>query len=205
MRLAVPTTMALDDLDDAVAKTFERALESLSRAGALIERIEVPEFNDVGMMNAKGGFAAAESYALASLPAGRAGRRLRSRRLAPHPARRGHQCGRDYIDILNAPTVVHCADGSAHRALRCAGVADHGEYASEKSRTSPMTRSSRSRNLRALRNCTLINVLDGCAISLPAHRDGEVPVGLMLAAAGGSDRPHSRTRRRNGEHHPCLI
>ena len=58
MRLAVPTTVALDDLDDAVAKTFERALEALSRAGALIERIEVPEFNDVGVMNAKGGFAA---------------------------------------------------------------------------------------------------------------------------------------------------
>ena len=45
-----------------------------------------------------------------------------------------------------------------------------------------------TQNLRALRNCTLINTLDGCAISLPAHRDGEVPVGLMLAAAGGSDR-----------------
>src|SRR5207244_12297251 len=43
-------------------------------------------------------------------------------------------------------------------------------------------------NLRALRNCTLINMLDGCAISLPAHREGEVPVGLMLAAAGGADR-----------------
>jgi aspartyl-tRNA(Asn)/glutamyl-tRNA(Gln) amidotransferase subunit A len=43
-------------------------------------------------------------------------------------------------------------------------------------------------NLLALRNCTLINVIDGCAISLPAHREGEVPVGLMLAASGGSDR-----------------
>src|SRR5205807_5309214 len=30
MRLAVPTTVALDDLDDAVAKTFDRALEALS-------------------------------------------------------------------------------------------------------------------------------------------------------------------------------
>ena len=63
MRLAVPTTIALDDLDDEVAKTFERALETLSRQGALIERIEVPEFHDVGVMNTKGGFAAAESYA----------------------------------------------------------------------------------------------------------------------------------------------
>src|SRR5215469_2613042 len=46
MHLAVPTTVALDELDDAVAKAFERALEKLSRAGAKIERIEVPEFND---------------------------------------------------------------------------------------------------------------------------------------------------------------
>ena len=63
MRLAVPTTVALDELDDEVARSFERALETLSRQGALIERIAVPEFLDVGVMNTKGGFAAAESYA----------------------------------------------------------------------------------------------------------------------------------------------
>jgi aspartyl-tRNA(Asn)/glutamyl-tRNA(Gln) amidotransferase subunit A len=43
-------------------------------------------------------------------------------------------------------------------------------------------------NLRSLRNCSLINMIDGCAISLPAHREGEVPVGVMLASSGGSDR-----------------
>jgi aspartyl-tRNA(Asn)/glutamyl-tRNA(Gln) amidotransferase subunit A len=43
-------------------------------------------------------------------------------------------------------------------------------------------------NLLSLRNCTLINMIDGCGISLPIHREGEVPVGLMLAASGGSDR-----------------
>ena len=45
-----------------------------------------------------------------------------------------------------------------------------------------------SENLLALRNCSLINVIDGCAISLPAHRENDVPVGLMLAAPGGADR-----------------
>src|SRR3954465_2758640 len=63
MRLAVPTTIALDELDDAVAKTFERALEILAKQGALIERIAVPEFLDIGPMSAKGGLVAAESYA----------------------------------------------------------------------------------------------------------------------------------------------
>ena len=42
-------------------------------------------------------------------------------------------------------------------------------------------------NLTLLRNPTLINMLDGCAISLPAHAEGEAPVGLMLAASGGRD------------------
>src|SRR5215470_16113015 len=60
MHLAVPTTIALDE---AVASTFARVLETLARAGALIEHVEVPEFLDVGVMNSKGGFAASESYA----------------------------------------------------------------------------------------------------------------------------------------------
>src|SRR6202046_4101440 len=63
MRLAVATTVARDDRDDHVARSFERTLEKLSRQGASIERIEVPEFLDVAVMNSKGGFAGAESYA----------------------------------------------------------------------------------------------------------------------------------------------
>jgi len=43
-------------------------------------------------------------------------------------------------------------------------------------------------NLLALRNCTLINMIDGCAISLPIHAGGEAPVGLMLAGIAGADR-----------------
>jgi len=43
-------------------------------------------------------------------------------------------------------------------------------------------------NAIILRNPTLINFLDGCALSLPCHVPGSAPVGLMLAAAGGRDR-----------------
>ena len=79
MRLAVPTTVALDDLDEAVAKTFERALQALSKAGALIEHIEVPEFLDVGVMNSKGGFCRGGKLCLAPFPDHEQGQRLRSR------------------------------------------------------------------------------------------------------------------------------
>ncbi len=43
-------------------------------------------------------------------------------------------------------------------------------------------------NLTMLRNCTLINFLDGCALSLPCQAPGEAPVGLMIASSNGNDR-----------------
>jgi aspartyl-tRNA(Asn)/glutamyl-tRNA(Gln) amidotransferase subunit A len=38
-----------------------------------------------------------------------------------------------------------------------------------------------------LRNPTLINFLDGCALSLPCHAADEAPVGLMVAAPAYHD------------------
>jgi aspartyl-tRNA(Asn)/glutamyl-tRNA(Gln) amidotransferase subunit A len=42
-------------------------------------------------------------------------------------------------------------------------------------------------NLRCLRNTATANYFDGCSISLPCHRPGDAPVGLMLSAGNGSD------------------
>jgi aspartyl-tRNA(Asn)/glutamyl-tRNA(Gln) amidotransferase subunit A len=185
MRLAVPTTVALDDLDDAVARSFERALAALSREGALIERVEVPEFLDVAVINAKGGFAAAESYAwhryLLTSKGDVYDPRVSSRILYGEAI-----SAAEYIDMLGArrsliaranqriaPYDALVCPTTANTPPRIADLADDNAFAVA--------------NKRSLRNCTLINMIDGCAISLPAHREGEVPVGLMIAGPGGSD------------------
>jgi aspartyl-tRNA(Asn)/glutamyl-tRNA(Gln) amidotransferase subunit A len=186
MRLAVPTTIALDELDDEVARAFERALETLSRQGALMERVAVPEFLDIGVMNTKGGFAAAESYAWHRYLIASHGDvydpRVRLR------IQRGEAISAaDYIDLIAmrkslivraaarlAPYDALVMPTTANTPPVIADLADDKVFARE--------------NLRSLRNCTLINMIDGCAISLPCHREGEVPVGLMLAASGGADR-----------------
>ena len=186
MRLALPTTTALDDLDDAVARTFERALGSLVRQGALIEQIEVPEFLDIGAINAKGGFASAESYAWHRYLIASHGD-IYDPRVSIRILRGEGISAADYIDMLAtrrsliAGIAVRLApyDGlllptTANTPPSIADLADDNAFTRE--------------NVRALRNCTLINMIDGCAISLPCHREGEVPVGLMLAASGGSDR-----------------
>ncbi len=186
MRLAVPTTLALDDLEDAVARTIERALETLSRQGATIERIEVPEFLDIAPMSAKGGFAAAESYAWHRYLIVSKGD-VYDPRVASRILRGESQSAADYIDLLAARRSLIARTEkrfAAYDALVLPTTANTppriADLADDKAFTSA--------NALALRNSTLINMIDGCAISLPAHREGEVPVGLMLAASGGSDR-----------------
>src|SRR5437868_14297521 len=187
MHLAVPTTVALDQLDDEVARAFERALELLSRQGAVIERIAVPEFLDVGAMNANGGFSAAESYAWHRYLIASKGNSY-DQRVLMRIMRGESLSAADYIDLIGArkSLIAHTAvrlapydalvlPTTANTPPRIADLA-HDDKAFTKA------------NLLSLRNCALINMMDGCAISLPCPREGELPVGLMLAAAGGADR-----------------
>src|SRR5712691_8688404 len=169
-------------LDGGVPLSFTRdSFGTLSRQGALIERIAVPEFLDVGVMNTKGGFAAAESYAWHRYLIVSHGN-VYDPRVAMRILRGEAISAADYIDLLEmrksliARSIVRLAPydalvlpTTANTPPRIADLADDKAFTAA--------------NLLALRNCTLINMIDGCAISLPCHREGEVPVGLMLAAA----------------------
>jgi len=185
-RLAVPTTIVLDELDDAVAQTFERVLKTLSKLGAEIEHIEVPEFLDTVTMNSKGGFAAAESYAWHRYLLTSKGD-VYDPRVSVRILRGEAISAADYIDLIQArrsliarvnarlaPYDALVLPTTANTPPRIADLADDKVFTAA--------------NMRSLRNCSLINLIDGCAISLPAHREGEVPVGFMLAAPGGADR-----------------
>jgi aspartyl-tRNA(Asn)/glutamyl-tRNA(Gln) amidotransferase subunit A len=137
-------------------------------------------------MNAKGGFAASESYAWHRYLLTSKGD-VYDPRVSVRIMRGEAQSAADYIDLLHerrsliarvnariAPYDALVLPTTANTPPKISDLADDKAFTRE--------------NLRALRNCTLINMIDGCAISLPAHREGEIPVGLMLAGAGGSDR-----------------
>jgi aspartyl-tRNA(Asn)/glutamyl-tRNA(Gln) amidotransferase subunit A len=186
LRLAVPTTVVLDGVDDAVSATFERVLDTLSKHGALIERIEMPEFLDVGVINAKGGFSPAEAYAWHRYLITSKGD-IYDPRVASRILRGETISAADYIEIL-----------AARRSLITRATARIAPYDALVMPTTPNTppkiadlsddQAFTRENLRALRNPSMINNIDGCSISLPAHRKGEIPVGLMLAHSAGNDR-----------------
>jgi aspartyl-tRNA(Asn)/glutamyl-tRNA(Gln) amidotransferase subunit A len=186
LRLAMPTTLMLDDLSGVVARAFEHALDRLANAGAVIERIAVPEFAEVAARNVGGGFSAAESWAwhraLIAKKAALYDPRVISR------IRRGESLSAaDYVDLLAIRRAIIAGFErrvAPYDALIAPTVAITPPVIADLAGDAAYTKA----NMLSLRNCALINILDGCAISLPCHREGEAPVGLMLAAAGGSDR-----------------
>lgn len=178
LRLAVPTNFMFDNVDDIVAATFERSLAALSAAGAIIVRRAFPTFDDIPRANAGGGLAAPEAWAWH--------RALIAEKAAGYDPRvlvriRGGErmSAADYIDCLAARTDIVArmnaatADYDALMMPTCplvppaiAALDDEGEYARV--------------NMLQLRNNAVGNFLDRCAISLPCHRPGDAPVGLML-------------------------
>lgn len=185
-RLAIVRNYLFDDVDDAVTADFARAEKRLRAAGAELVDLELRELDEIPEINARGGLAAAESYAwhrdLIERSADgydprvlgriRRGERLSASDLIVLHERRAALIERmarslDGFDALICPTVPTIPPPIDEVA------ADDDTY----------TRT----NMLMLRNCTVINVLDGCAISVPMHEAGEPPTGLMIAGLAGQD------------------
>ncbi|MCB1995602.1 MAG: amidase, partial [Rhodoferax sp.] len=177
-RFMVPTTLMLDALEPAIAAAFGAALQALRDAGATVVERPLPALAELAALNAAGGFAAAESWAWH-----RQRLAARGERYDPRVAlriRRGEAMGAaDYIDLLAARqrwiTRVETATAGFDALLAptvpllpppiAPLVANDANFFAV--------------NALLLRNPSVVNFLDGCAISLPCHTPGDWPVGLM--------------------------
>lgn len=185
-RLGVLRTVVQDGMDEHVSAAMERVLSQLSKAGAYVEDIAIAEFSEIAGINAKGGFPAAEGFSwhqrLIDNHADLYDPRVLSR------IRRGaQQTATDYIELVAArhALIVAVSDQIAKfDALVFPTVPIVPPLISELETDEAFTRL----NLLVLRNSTIVNMIDGCAISIPVHRPGEGPVGLTLAGQDGDDR-----------------
>lgn len=185
LRLLVPQTYVLDDLDAHVAATFERCSTLLSRAGAVIEPARFAQLAQLPEINAKGGFSAAESYALY-------GELLRQRggeldpRVAVRIAKGGEQTAADYLE-LSAARAALIEAARAITATCDAVMMPTVPFIAPALRELADDTAYFRANALALRNPSIANFLDRCAISIPVQREGEAPVGLMLIGEHGGD------------------
>lgn len=186
LRIAVPKAYVLDDLDSDVARNFQAALSRLSAAGALIEEVPFPEIDAIPKANARGGFAAPESLSTH--------RKLISAHADLYDSRvlvrieRGHeQSASDYVDLMRKRQSLiaqFTAHMSAFDVLAYPTVPIVPPLISAFDADADFARL----NMLILRNPAVINMLDGCSISVAMSRAPDAPTGLMLSAPAGRDR-----------------
>jgi aspartyl-tRNA(Asn)/glutamyl-tRNA(Gln) amidotransferase subunit A len=178
LRFAVPENLVFDGIDDTVAAAFGRALSRLSAAGAVVRHVGFAEFAELAAVNAKGGFAAAEGYAwhrhLLATRGGGYDPRIRVR-----IARGEHMGAADYVDLLTARRRLIAGFDRATAPYDCV-LMPSVPIVAPRIAELDNERAYNSVNMLILRNTALGNFFDRCAISLPCHRAGEAPVGLML-------------------------
>ena len=187
LRLLVPTSVVLDEMDATVAAAFRRALSLLSAAGASVQEASLPAFAQLAAINAKGGFTAAEAWGwhrdLIARAAGSYDPRVVSRIL-----RGRDMSAADLLDVLQARTawiadVESCMEGFDALIMPTVPL-----VAPKIADLMASDEAYFRANGVLLRNPALINFLDGCAVSIPCHVPGEPPVGLMIAGGAMQDR-----------------
>jgi aspartyl-tRNA(Asn)/glutamyl-tRNA(Gln) amidotransferase subunit A len=184
LRFGLPKGLLLERLDDTVALAFKGAVARLDGSGARISREELQLLDDWVAVNEKGGVIPPEACAVHGDRLRRRGAdidpnvririergcavseatfaeilRERRRLVAAMEARLAG------LDVLAMPT-------STIVAPTIAEVEDPKVFA--------------VRNAAVLRNTSMVNFFDLCAISLPLP--ARLPVGLMLVARNGQDR-----------------
>jgi aspartyl-tRNA(Asn)/glutamyl-tRNA(Gln) amidotransferase subunit A len=186
LRLLLPRSSALDDLDAGVGAAFQSALSLLSQAGAVIAERPVPQFDRQAEYFKDGGYAGAEAYHI---------HRANAERIGEYDPRVGKRIllgqsftASDYLGladlrarfIAEVSALAAAADAIVMPTVPCIAptIAEVDATDEDYFRW----------NMRILRNNGLINFLDGCAASVPCHEPGAAPVGLMVCGLAGSDR-----------------
>ena len=186
LHLAVPRTLMLDALEPAVAAAFERTLARLRDGGARVVEIDLPELAELAHLNAAGGFSAAESWAWH-----RARLAERGDRYDPRVAlriRRGQaMSAADYIDLLHARRAWIAKVDAALAGFDAALSPTVPIVAPPMQPLLDSDERFFATNGLLLRNPSAINFLDGCALSLPMQRPGDLPCGLMVWGPAMSD------------------
>ena len=185
LRLGVPRNHMVEDLDVEVGEAFQSALQRLSRRGAKIVDIEVPEFSEAAKASAGGGISPPEAYAVHRAWIDR--EQEIDPRVLERVVRGASMSAADYIDLL--ATRARLMEGFARARYdvdalimptvpRIAPAIEGLERNAEAFRLS---------NGNMLRNTSVVNFLDGCALTLPIHSPWTAPVGLMVAGFAGED------------------
>jgi aspartyl-tRNA(Asn)/glutamyl-tRNA(Gln) amidotransferase subunit A len=185
LRFVVPTDYMLENLDDTVAKAFTRSLNALRDEGATIIEAPAPALAAIPELMEGGGFTAAESYFVHRQSLAEHGD-LYDPRVSSRIQRGANISAADYLEL--------CRRRQARQQQADQWLQDYDGLLAPTVPVVPPRFEELTAdddyarlNLLILRNPTVANMLDLCAISLPNYGPDELPSGLMLVGRNGTD------------------
>jgi len=188
LRLGVTEDFVLDGLDAAVAQAFERGLERLSAAGAQIVRFGFAELQELPRINAAGGLVTAEAWHVHRARLEDAALAARyDPRVAQRTRRGAAISAADYIDLLDARARLQAVARERLQGLDAWLMPTVAVLAPRLADVATDDESFFATNAKVLRNPSVLNFLDGCALSLPCQAAGDLPVGLSVGGLHGAD------------------
>jgi aspartyl-tRNA(Asn)/glutamyl-tRNA(Gln) amidotransferase subunit A len=161
-------------------------LSVLSGAGAKMQDFDFSMLRKLPEWNQKGGFAAPESYAWHRSLIEEHGDRY-DPRVRPRIMRGKEMSAADYIDLIHHRREIIAAAEQAFAAFDVVILPTVPRIAPRIADLEASEAAYFEANTALLRNPSIFNFLDGCALSIPCHFRGEPPVGLMVAGLGGWD------------------
>ena len=185
LRIGIPQGMPTDRLDDTVGKRFPAALDRLDKNGVRLSDEALPLLERMAEVNTKGGVLPAEALAVHRDRLARRGNdidpnvRVRLERAEKIAAADYIQMTRERTELIRAMD-ARLADLDALLMPTTPVVAP---LLNEVATADDFARC----NAMVLRNTSMWNFFDCCAISLPLPRDGGLPTGMMLVARNGQD------------------
>jgi aspartyl-tRNA(Asn)/glutamyl-tRNA(Gln) amidotransferase subunit A len=186
LRIGLAQGMPLDKLEEPVARAFDAAVQRLSAAGARLVETVLPEIDGMVEVNTRyGGIAPAEAFYVHR-------ERLETQggRIDPNVRQRIEKArtlsAADYIAMLRRRAELARAVDARLADIDVLAMPTSAVVAPVLAELSSPEVWGR-RNAMSLRNTSMWNFFDTCAISLPLPGDGGLPVGLMLVARHGHD------------------
>jgi len=185
MRLGIPKNHMLEDLDVEVTEAFQAAVQSLSRRGAKIVDIAVSEFDEAARANVGGGISPPEAYAVHRTWIERS--QDFDPRVLERILRGGSVSAADYIDLLATRARLMKRFARKNYDVDAMIMPTVPRIAPRIEVLERNPEAFRAANGNMLRNTSLVNFLDACALTLPIHPPRTAPVGLMVVGFGGED------------------
>jgi aspartyl-tRNA(Asn)/glutamyl-tRNA(Gln) amidotransferase subunit A len=185
LRLGIWQGVPFDGADETVAASWSAAVARLNKAGVKLSDETIAFVDEMTQLNAKGGFAPTESFAIHRERLKRDGAgfdtliRTRIERGGTIPAY-------DYIDMATGRRRLVQAMDARLEGLDALVLPTVPIVAPKTAEVAVADEFGR-KNAMLLRNTSMINFFDLCAISLPLPRKGGLATGLMLVGRNGSD------------------